>query len=85
MQVYIIDIIQLPGQLAADPYNNYIMIVSDYSEVQFATCIYSHGIQVHVYMQCSLAGLPLLTQKARKGLVNEITSACPQVEHTTYQ
>ena len=34
---------------------------------------------------CSLTGQPLLTQKARKGLVNEVTSTCPQVEHMTYQ
>ena len=33
----------------------------------------------------SLAGQPLLTQKARNGLVNEGTSACPQVDHMTYQ
>ena len=31
----------------------------------------------------SLAGQPLLTQKARKGLVNEVTSACPRGMYIT--
>ena len=39
----------------------------------------------NIASQGSLTGQPLLTQKARKGLVNEVTSACPRVEHMTYQ
>ena len=33
----------------------------------------------------SLAGQPLLTQKARKGLVNNVAVACPQVPYRNYQ
>ena len=33
----------------------------------------------------SLAGQPLLVQRARKSVLNEVTSICFQVEHMTYQ
>ena len=56
-----------------------------YKVVVIIDCLYSRRLVDSTQLTHSLAGQPLLTQKARKGLVNEGTSTCPQVEYMTYQ
>ena len=59
-----------------------IVIEIQYYNVIHAVCnVMSYNYNIIIFR---LAGQPLLTQKARKGLVNEGTFICPQVEHTTY-